>query len=86
MFKYSKTRNFNVFRINNNETCISQILTFLSPLEENPFGFEAKSDLNDKASKMMLNLTGASKTYLNDKGLINGQEIALIFLIQSREF
>ena len=41
----------------------------------NPFGFEAKSDLNDKASKMVLNLTVASKTHLNDKSLINGQEI-----------
>ena len=60
------------------------MLTFLSPLEEkfnlfNPFGFEAKSDLNNKASKIMLNLTGASKAYFNDKSLINGQEIALIF-------
>ena len=50
--------NFNIFGINNNETFISQVLTFLSPLEEkfdffNPFGFEAKSDLNHKASKMI---------------------------------
>ena len=60
------------------------MLTFLSLLEEkfnffNPFGFEAKSDLNHKASKMMGNLTRASKTYLNDKSLNNGQETALIF-------
>ena len=66
-------------------------MTFLSPLEEkfnffNPFEFEAKSDLNDKASKMMLTLTGASKTYLNDKSLINGQEIALIFWFRGENF
>ena len=35
---------------------------------------------------MMLNLTGASKTYLNDKSLINGQEIALIFLFRAENF
>ena len=55
--QYSKTGNFNIFGIHNNETFISQILTFLSPLVEklsffNPFGFEAKSDLSHKASKL----------------------------------
>ena len=65
------------------------MFTFLSPLEEkfnffNPFGLEAKSDINDKASKMMLNLTRASKPYLNDKSLINGQDIALIFCLEQR--
>ena len=35
---------------------------------------------------MMLNLTGASKTYLNNKSLINGQEIVLIFWFRAESF
>ena len=34
----------------------------------------------------MWNLTGASKTCLNDKNLINGQEIALIFWFRAENF
>ena len=65
-------------------------MTFLSRLGEkfnffDPFGFEAKSYLNQKASKMMLNLTRASKQlHLNDKSLINGQEAASIFDLVQR--
>ena len=49
----------------------------------NPLGIEAKSNLNHKASKIMSNVTRASKQYLNDKSLINGQETALIFLFSA---
>ena len=85
------TANFSVFGINSNETFIPQISTFLSRLEEkfnffNPFGFEAESELNHKASKLMWNLTRASKTYLNNKSLINGQETALIFQFRAENF
>ena len=48
--------------------------------------FEAKSDLNHKASKIMSNLTRASKQYLNDKCLINGQETTSIFLFSAENF
>ena len=34
----------------------------------------------------MLNLTRASKQYLNDKSLINGQETASIFLFSAENF
>ena len=50
------------------------------------FGFQIlnlkvhfSASLNQKASKIMLNLTRPSKQYLNDKSLIDGQETALIF-------
>ena len=51
-----------------------------------PLGFEAKSELNQKVSKIMLNLTRASKQYLNDKSLIDGQETASIFLLSAKNF
>ena len=88
---YSRTGNFNIFGINNNETFIFQVLTFFSPLGEKfnfsiPWDFEAKGNLNRKASKIMSNLTRASKHHLNDKSLINGQETASIFKFSAENF
>ena len=59
------------------------------PLEEkfnfNPFEFEAKSYLNHSLQSDV-KFNRSSKTYLNDKNLINGQEIALIFLFRAENF
>ena len=74
--QYSKTGNFCTFGINNNQTCISQILTVLVTLEEKfnfsiLLGFEAKYDLDHKTSRIKSHSVRDLKRYLNNKSPIN---------------
>ena len=52
----------------------------------NPLGFEARSNLNHKTSKLKLHSTRASKQHLKDESLTNGQETALIFWFSAENF
>ena len=67
--------NFFIFVINGDQTSISQIYRFVSPLAEKlnflvPLALEAKSDFDHRTSKWELHSVTASERYLNDKNSI----------------
>ena len=74
----SKTGNFYIFVINNNQNFVSQILTVLSAFGEkfnffDPLGFEAKSDFDHKTTKIK-SYSGPVHTYPDNYYLILSEE------------
>ena len=89
--QYSKTGNFYIFGINNNQTFVSKVLTVLGPLGDkfnffNPLGFGAESDFDHKTSKIKSNSIRASERYLNNKTQIYCRETASTFRFSAETF